>query len=92
VVDFLISTVIVTRFVTLLLGVYVIFQAYRGYNRNRNASILVLSTGLGFVTLGTFVEGFLYQFLQWGLIDVHGIESILNVIGFTLMLVSLKMR
>ncbi|MBI2126739.1 MAG: hypothetical protein HYU02_05435 [Thaumarchaeota archaeon] len=91
-VDFLISTIIVTRFVTLLLGAYIIFQAYRGYNRNRNASILVLSIGLGCVTLGTFVEGVLYQFLQWGLIDVHEIESMLNVVGFALMLLSLKMR
>ena len=91
-VDFLISTIIVTRFVTLLLGAYVIFQAFRGYNRNRGASILVLSVGLAFITLGTFVEGILYQFLQWGIIDVHEIESILNVIGFTLMLLSLKMR
>lgn len=53
---------------------------------------MVLAAGLGFITLGTFVEGVLYPFLQWGLIDVHGIESILNVIGFALMLLSLKMR
>lgn len=91
-VDYLVIAVLITRFLSLFLGAAIVVIAYKAYARSKAPSMLFLSLGLGFITLGTFVEGILFQFAGLGLNATHAVESLLNVIGFVLMLYSLRAR
>lgn len=88
--DQLLSLVVVTRLLSLFLGATIAWLAYRGYLRNRTRWLLFLALGLSFVTLGTFIEGVLFEFLGLEINQIHAVESTLNVIGFLLILFSVR--
>lgn len=91
-VDTQVLIVLLTRLTSLILGSAIAVIAYRGYLRNKSLSMRYLSLALMFITLGTFVEGFLYEIGGLGLNETHAIESFVNVIGFILMVFSLRVR
>ena len=84
--------VLISRVISLILGSVIVVIAYRGYSRNKTVSMRYLSLALIFITLGTFVEGILYEIGGLGLNETHAIESFVNVIGFMLMVLSLRVR
>ena len=84
--------VLISRVISLILGSVIVVIAYRGYSRNKTVSMRYLSLALIFITLGTFVEGILYEIGGLGLNETHAIESFVNVIGFILMVLSLRVR
>ena len=84
--------VLITRVISLILGSAIVVIAYRGYSRNKSLSMRYLSLALIFITLGTFVEGILYEIGGLALNETHAIESFVNVIGFMLMVLSLRVR
>lgn len=91
-VDTQVLIVLLTRLISLILGSAIVIIAYRGYMRNKSLSMRYLSLALIFITLGTFVEGVLFEIGGLGLNETHAIESFVNVIGFILMVFSLRVR
>ncbi|AKU08107.1 MULTISPECIES: DUF7521 family protein [Haloferax] len=44
-------TLFAAFFVTIVMGLFIVFQAYHGYRRNANRRMLFLAVGLAFVTV-----------------------------------------
>ncbi len=88
--DVLLYIVLVTRFVSLGLGFWIVLMAYRGYRRTSTRPMALLAIGMAFVTVGAFVEGVLLQFLGWTPDEAHALESSLNVVGFLTILYSVR--
>ncbi|HKZ64243.1 MAG TPA: hypothetical protein VJ400_07365 [Thermoplasmata archaeon] len=60
--------------------------------RERRVPYLLLATGFGLLTLGSVVEGVLFEFAGWALSDAHVAEAAFTVAGFVLVLVSILRR
>lgn len=57
--------------------------------RERRAAYLLLAAGFGLLTLGSVVEGVLFEFAGWALSDAHVAEAVVTAAGFVLVLVSI---
>lgn len=57
--------------------------------RERRATYLLLAAGFGILTLGSVVEGVLFEFAGWALPDAHVAEATVTAAGFVLVLVSI---
>ena len=57
--------------------------------RERRRTYLLLAAGFGFLTLGSVVEGVLFEFAGWDLLDAHGAEAVVTAAGFVLVLLSI---
>lgn len=76
----------VVRAVTALVGLFVAYQAYRGYRRNDSRPMLYLGVGIAFVTTVSFVVSTLVvrplgasdalAFLSWTFANVVGLAAI----------------
>lgn len=77
------------RIVVLFLGLSIAFLSYRAYRRTESKYLGHAAIGFTIVSLGVFVEGVLYEFLDWGIVTVHIVESSLVAIGFAVLLYSL---
>lgn len=77
------------KVVTLAFGSLITYFAFKAFRRTENRSLLLLATGFGIVTLGTFLAGIVHQLLipdfKTGLI----IESALLTCGFFVIVLSL---
>ncbi|MFB6176539.1 MAG: hypothetical protein ABEI99_05245 [Halobaculum sp.] len=77
-----------TRVFLLLLGVATTVISFQAYRRERTHYLRNATVGFGFVTLGVFVEGFLYRFTALTLIQVHVVESVALACGLGVLLLS----
>lgn len=55
----------------------------------RRRTYLLLAAGFGLLTLGSVVEGVLFEFAGWALSDAHGAEAAITTAGFVLVLASI---
>jgi len=55
----------------------------------RRATYLLLAAGFGLLTLGSVVEGVLFEFAGWALTDAHVAEATITAAGFVLILASI---
>ncbi|RDZ63894.1 hypothetical protein C5B90_12345 [Haloferax sp. Atlit-12N] len=89
-------TLFAAFFVTIVMGLFIVFQAYHGYRRNESRRMLFLAVGLAFVTvvppvisLGTASFGFdvdIYVFyLPLG-------TAISQIVGLSFIIYSLALR
>ncbi|HYU07463.1 MAG TPA: hypothetical protein VEM77_09835 [Thermoplasmata archaeon] len=60
--------------------------------KERRLTYLLLATGFGVLTLGSVVEGVLFEFAGWTLSDAHATEAVVTATGFVLVLVSILRR
>lgn len=80
------------KILTLLLGVYFLARAYRAYRKHKSRPMLVLFTGVGILTLGVLVEGFLVEVLEWSLTRARLVEATITLLGFAVLVASLHVR
>lgn len=88
--DILLWAVLATRLASLVLGSWIVIMAFKGYRRTNARSMGFLATGMALITIGAFVEGVLLQFLGWTPNEAHALESSLNVLGFLMILYSIR--
>lgn len=74
------------RILLLLIGLATTVISFRAYRRERTRYLRDATVGFGFITLGVFIEGFLYQFTTLTLTQVHIAESIALVFGLSALL------
>jgi hypothetical protein len=60
--------------------------------RERRGTYLLLAAGFGLLTLGSVVEGVLFEFAGWALSDANVAEAVVTAAGFVLVLVSILRR
>lgn len=77
------------RIIVLILGLSIAFVSYRAYLETESGYLRDAAIGFTIVSLGVFLEGVLFELLDWDLITVHIIESVIVAIGFGVILYSL---
>ena len=55
--------VTVVKVMALILGMYIVYLAYKGYRRNSSRPLLFVSVGFALITIATVLEGILYIFI-----------------------------
>jgi O-antigen/teichoic acid export membrane protein len=73
---------IAVKALTLLCGGTVTILALRAYRRIGSPAMRALAVGLGLITVGSLVAGFLHQLLNTDLITGVAIESTFTALGF----------
>ncbi|MEM4311306.1 MAG: hypothetical protein QXX95_02850 [Nitrososphaerales archaeon] len=88
----MVDLILLIRFLKIgivVLGSLIAYYGFRGFLRNKSKSLLLLSIGFIFITLGSFTAGVLFEFFGYSLIMVNIIEPIVQLIGFLLIVYSL---
>ena len=55
--------VTIVKVIALILGMYIVHLAYKGYRRNSSRPLLFVSVGFSLITIATVIEGVLYVFI-----------------------------
>ncbi|ELY46430.1 MULTISPECIES: DUF7521 family protein [Natronorubrum] len=79
----------VVKTLILLVGSVITFFAYKAYRRTRQRALGLLAAGFGLVTLGLVLAGLLYELLEVSLMTGILLESLLMLVGFTVIAYSL---
>lgn len=69
------------KVVIVAMGGLVVLLLLRGHRRERSQSMLFLAIGFSLITLGSVIEGVLFEFFGYGLLEVHIVEAILVLFG-----------
>lgn len=72
------------------LGSAIVFVSYDAHRRMGSRMMLFVSMGFGLVTLGSLVEGILFEFLGYSFVEVHVVESTMVLAGLLALIYSLK--
>lgn len=83
------TLIIAFKTVSLLLGLFITYLAFKAYRRTGNRSLGALSLGFGIVTLGTLLAGVADQVVKTAFLTGLLIESALLAIGFAVIVYSL---
>jgi uncharacterized membrane protein YfcA len=86
VIDVWTVVLVVARITVLLLAIATTAISFRAYRRTKARYLRDATLGFGVMTIGVFVEGFLFQFTPIGLTQVHVVESIAIGLGFVILL------
>jgi len=81
--------VTVIKLVALVLGVFIVYLAYKGYRRNSSKPLLYVALGFALITAGTMVEGILYVIIGQELLVALFVSTIITVIGFLAIIYSI---
>ncbi|WP_251330634.1 DUF7521 family protein [Haloplanus pelagicus] len=76
------------RVLLLLIGLATTTISFRAYRRDRTRYLRDATIGFGFITFGVLIEGFLYQYTELTLTQVHIAESVALVFGLGVLLSS----
>ena len=80
---------LVTKTVTLILGAFITFFAYRAFRRQGIRALRALTIGFGLVTIGSAAGGLLYHVGGVGFTLGVTVESLITATGFAVLVYSL---
>ncbi len=66
---------------TVFLGGLVVLLLFRGYRREGSRAMFFLAIGFGLITLGSVIEGLLFEFFSYSLLNVNIVGAILVLLG-----------
>jgi len=78
-----------TKIAALVLGVFIVYLAYRGFRRNRSRPLLYVAVGFALITGGTIAEGILYVILGSQLLAAITAGTAITVLGFAAIIYSI---
>ena len=82
----------IAKTVVLVLGVAIAALAVLAYRQTRDRSMLYLGVGFAFIAFGSFIEGVLFELLDWNLMNVQIVESGFVLAGLAALTVTLRPR
>lgn len=82
----------IIKLVTVAAGFYIVFLGVKAWRKNRQKTILLLAAGLLVLTLGAISEGAAYQGLGWTLDQSHIFEAVVTLLGFLVLVYSLRVK
>ena len=82
----------IAKTAVLVLGMAIAGLAVLAYRRTRNRLMLYLGAGFTFIAFGSFIEGLLFELLDWDLLTVHIVESVFVLAGLGTLAVTLRPR
>lgn len=80
---------VVAKLVTVLLGVLIAVQAYRGYRRHGSWPMRYLAVGFLIISVGSVVEGVLYEEVGLDLVTAGAVQASIVALGMLVILYSL---
>lgn len=80
---------VIAKLFLLAMGLFIAFQAYRGYIRNDSPRMGFLAAGFVLISLGTVLEGLLYELLHVTIYTAGAIQTVIASVGMVLILYSL---
>ena len=83
---------VLVKTAVLVLGVAIATLAILAYRQTRDRSMLYLGAGFTFIAFGSFIEGLLFESLDWNLMTVHVVESGFVLAGLTTLAITLRPR
>jgi len=83
---------IAAKTAVLLLGTAIAGLSLLAYARTRERVMLYLGVGFGLIAFGSFIEGLLFEVLNWDLLTVHIVESVFVLAGLGTLAVTLRPR
>lgn len=86
----MLAVLAVTRLAVLALGLAVTAISYRAYRRTGTPYLRTAAIGFGIISVGVFVEGVLFELMEFDLALVHIVESVAIGLGFLALLRSLR--
>jgi len=89
-IEFTLETWIATapKVLAFVLGLFIVYLAYRGYRRNKSQPLLYVALGFGLITAGTILEGLFYVMLGQALLEAIAVGTIVTVLGFVVIIYS----
>lgn len=73
----------------LLIGLFIAYQAYRGYVRNQSPAMLYLAIGFAFISVGTATEGLLFEVFALDIFLAGTVQTTISGVGMVVILYSL---
>lgn len=89
-VELTLVVLVITRLIVLSLGLLITYYSVQAYRRTDLPYMRTTAIGFAVITLGVFLEGFLFEFLGLDLAIVHIVESVAIAIGFLILLFALR--
>ncbi|WP_101297508.1 DUF7521 family protein [Halegenticoccus soli] len=83
---------VVAKLLVVGLGLAIALQGYRGYRRYDDRPMLFVAGGFALVSVGSILEGVLYDVLGWSIFVAGMSQSLLVALGMALVLYSLYGR
>lgn len=80
---------VAAKVIALLLGLLIAGQAYRGYRRHRSWPMLYLAVGFAVISVGTAVEGILYELMGVPIQTASAVQTAFVTLGMLVVLYSL---
>lgn len=78
---------VAVRLAVVVAGLALAYLSYRAYRKKSNViPMLALSAAFTLITLGAVIEGVLFEFVGYGLMQVHIIESAIVAVGLAIVL------
>lgn len=83
------TAIVMLKTLTLVLGSFITYFAYKASRRTGSSSLRVLALGFGVVTIGAMIAGIVDQILPLDPSLALALESLFTVVGFGIILFSL---
>lgn len=80
---------VIAKLLVLLIGLFISYQAYRGYVRNGSEPMLYLAIGFAFISIGAMIEGLLFELVNIDIFLADAIQTAITAIGMLVVLYSL---
>lgn len=80
---------VITKLVTMVLGIAIAYQAYRGYRRNHTLPMLYVALGFLLVSVGAILDGVLFDVAGLSLVDAGTIQTGIVAVGMLTILYAL---
>lgn len=83
------TELIIAKLVTVLLGLLIAGQAYRGYRRYDSQPMLYLAVGFAIISVGSVLEGLLFDVVGLNIFQAGTVQTVLVAVGMLVILYSL---
>lgn len=83
------AELVIAKLVVVALGFIIALQAFRSYRRGHGTPMLYVAIGFVFISVGSVLEGFLFELDVVTIFQAGAIQSLISAIGMLFVLYSL---
>lgn len=83
------AELVIAKIIVVGLGFAIAYQAYRSYRRGNGEPMLYVAIGFVFISVGSVIEGFLFELDLVSIYQASAIQAVVAAIGMLFVLYSL---
>lgn len=80
---------IIGKLLVLSLGLFISYKAYQGFRRYGSTAMLYLGVGFAFISVGTVIEGILFEIVGLDIFLAGAIQTVIAAVGMLVIIYSL---